>query len=735
MYLKNPLQLNDWEITSFIRIVLIIQVIFCASIGLDLIKIQIPILRQLVSFLILTFIPGILILRILRIHDIGNVKTVVYSLGSSVGILMIIGLFINTIFPILGFNKPISFWSLFITINIFILSFCILAYLRDKDYSKPTLFDIKEMFSPYFLILCLIPFISIFGTYLLNQYNNNILQMTFLVIIAIIPLITLKWIPKKWYPLVMFISSISILFHTTLISQYIWGADINSELLLANTVLKNALWIPSISIDTNAMLSIVLLAPIYSIISNLNLVWCFKIIYPALFSFVPVILFVAYKELTKNDKMALLACILFISVNAFFTTLPSAARQEIAEIFLALIILIIVDKKLKGYSKSFLLLLFGFSLVVSHYGVAYILLLIIGVSILVILLLNILPSLVRVKRLRFENYKVINNVFPLFILCFALAWFMYVSNANIFIHGELFGQSIINSITDVLNPSTSQAYNLIRSTLPIFQSIERYLYIITEVLIGIGVLNVIFNNSKTNTEFKIFSLASFLILVIGIIFPYFASAMNTDRLLQINLLFLAIYLVTGSLTVIKVFNSTLSKLTKKSSIKITLKKTFYLIGIFLLIFSIFNTAFIYQIFDQSKMGKFALDNNQDFYTVNHQEISAVNWLHNNRDPQTSIYADTYKYGIIRSLFNSKDNCIKLNESNYYEQMIKPLTNNTLSNLKTFKGSYLFFGTFNIKNQEYITYQKTATYIRTHGVENDINKIYDNGNSWILKGLV
>jgi len=39
-------------------------------IGLDVVGLQIPILRQLIGFIYLTFIPGIIILRILKLHKL-----------------------------------------------------------------------------------------------------------------------------------------------------------------------------------------------------------------------------------------------------------------------------------------------------------------------------------------------------------------------------------------------------------------------------------------------------------------------------------------------------------------------------------------------------------------------------------------------------------------------------------------------------------------------------------------
>jgi len=739
MHINNPFQMNDWHIKSFLLLIFSIQIFLLVLIGLDSVNVQIPIVRQFISFIFLTFIPGILILRILKIHNIGNAETVLYSVGLSIGSLMLIGLFMNTVYPFFGISKPISLFNLIITINIFVLLLSIFSYLRDKNFSKPSFLQVEEILSPTVLFLCLLPFFSIFGTYLFNGYGNNNLQMVLLLIIAVFPLVTLKWIPERFYSLVIFVVSLSLLLHTSLISSYVWGADLNAELITANYVLKNALWFPSIEGDYNAMLSLVLLAPIYSIISKLSLVWCFKVVYPVIFSLVPVGLIVVYNRLT-NHKIAFLACIFFITTNAFFTTIPSTARQEIAELFLVLILMLLVEKKLSDYRKSILMVLFGFSLVVSHYGLSYILLFIIGVSFLIILILNRFPIKLRIKLDGVKKYKIINYSFFLFILSFALAWFIYVSNASVFKNVTMIAYSIINSITDVLNLQTSQGFYYISSSLPYLQSIERGLYLISEVLIAIGLLSLLFRNyQKMNPEFKALSIASFFILVIGIIFPYFAGALNTDRLFHISLFFLAIFFVLGFITVIKGLNQILKKIFKLKSFKISSKNSLYTLGIFLLIFSLFNTAFIYQVFDQPKSGRFALDKNQDFFWVNNQEINGIEWLKMNGDPQTKIFADVYKSVSIENFIYMDKKPINFifqpSTGGYsYLYQTDPAGEQNFYSDILINNSYVFLGTFNINQKVLLVHGKQGThYVRDPDLENKILKLFDNGGSWVLKG--
>ncbi|MCK4731123.1 MAG: hypothetical protein KAT65_01580, partial [Methanophagales archaeon] len=185
MQINNPFQMNDWEIRKFLKMVLAIQLAVFGIIGLDAIDLQIPILRQLISFIYLTFVPGIIILRILKLHKLGNIETILYTVGLSIATLMFTGLFMNTVYPIFGIFGPISITPLVITISVVVLVLCILSYVKDKDFSNPSFIDIKNVLSPPALFLCLIPFLAIFGTYLVNFHHNNIILMFLIIIIVL----------------------------------------------------------------------------------------------------------------------------------------------------------------------------------------------------------------------------------------------------------------------------------------------------------------------------------------------------------------------------------------------------------------------------------------------------------------------------------------------------------------------------------------------------------------------
>src|SRR5659263_567985 len=105
-------QLNDWKSKNFLRMMVAIHLAMLGVIGLDFMGLEILIVRQVVGFLYLTFVPGIVILRLLKFHRQGIAETVLLSSGISISFLMFCGFFLNTILSYLNIDSPLSFLSL-----------------------------------------------------------------------------------------------------------------------------------------------------------------------------------------------------------------------------------------------------------------------------------------------------------------------------------------------------------------------------------------------------------------------------------------------------------------------------------------------------------------------------------------------------------------------------------------------------------------------------------------------
>lgn len=682
MQINNPLQINDWEIEKFLKVIIAIQLAVFGVIGLDAIGLQIPIIRQLIGFIYLTFIPGILILRILKLHKLGNVETILYTVGLSIATLMFTGLFMNTIYPLFGISGPISITPLIITISIVVLVLCVLCYVRDKNFSDQSFIDVGEILSPPVLFLCLIPFLSIFGTYLVNFHQNNILLMFLIVILALIVILIAfdKLIPKNLYPLAVFIIAISLLFHRSLISMYLWGWDIQLEYYFSNLVNMNSHWNQVLPSGINAMLSIVMLAPIYSIISNMDIGWVFKIIYPLLFSLVPLGLYRVFQKQT-DDKTAFLSCFFFVSIFTFYTEILALARQQIAELFLVLLILSMIDKNMDKIKRSFLFTIFGISLAVSHYGLSYIFMF----SLIATCLFLVLAENPEIQRLRDNFYakfgrkrekpagnpnspkvdRTISSTFVLLFIVFTLTWYMYVSASSAFDAIVRIGDHIASNIfTEFLNPEAAQGWGIIiGETVSPLHSVTKYLHLLFQFFIAVGILTLLFKRSemKFGKEYEAFSLINFAICFSGIAIPYFASSLNTTRLYQITLIFLAPFCVIGGITVFRM----MSRVVRASWTDQRVRSSLKVLSMFFAIFLLFNTGFVYEI-AKDHPGSIALsqesvresknieDKARLYNCINvfEQDVYGAKWLSKNRENNKKIYTDCvgsaplWSYGMI-----------------------------------------------------------------------------------------
>ena len=84
MKMKNIFTLNDWDFKSFAFAIILIQILMLIVSGISLSGVHLPIFNDIITLLYLGFIPGIIILRILKLHDLGNTFTTLLADRKSV---------------------------------------------------------------------------------------------------------------------------------------------------------------------------------------------------------------------------------------------------------------------------------------------------------------------------------------------------------------------------------------------------------------------------------------------------------------------------------------------------------------------------------------------------------------------------------------------------------------------------------------------------------------------------
>lgn len=335
-------------------------------------------IRAILSFIFLITIPGLLIMLMMKIREVGFWEYFVYVVGLSVSFIMFGGLAVNWILPWLNItDKPLSLYPILICFNIFLLIFWFIAYIRNKDFKSfditmPKLDLINRIF---FIIPMLFPVLSILGAFLLNNHGTNILTMIMLGGIAVYVLaITIfrKKLNENVFPWAILMMAIALLLMGWLRSWFVSGVDINLEYNLFQLTKNISFWsISNFYNAYNAMLSLTILPTIFSLFLKINDQYIFKLIIPLIFSFVPLIIYLTSRKYFE-EIICFLASFFFISQSTFMNWSWIPIRQEIAFLFFALMLLILFSEEINLITKKAFFLIFGFSMIVSHYSTSYI---------------------------------------------------------------------------------------------------------------------------------------------------------------------------------------------------------------------------------------------------------------------------------------------------------------------------------------------------------------------------
>jgi len=157
----------------------------------------------------------------------------------------------------------------------------------------------------------------------------------------------------------------------------------------------------------------------------------------------------------------------------------------------------------------------------------------------------------------------------------------------------------------------------------------------------------------------------FIVLIAGIIIPYFASALNSSRLYQISLIFLAPICIIGGLEFFRIISKFIISFNNKFKLRslqildISFNGRFklrllHILAIFLVIFFLFNSGLIYQIAEDHPMSISLSTNVSDlndksiYYTNLNtfgDDIYGAQWLNSSYDNNT-LYTDYISRNII-----------------------------------------------------------------------------------------
>ena len=743
---------------------------------LSLFNIQYYFLSVTFSFIFLITIPGLLIMLMLKIREIGFWEYLVYTIGLSVAFLMFGGLLINWILPLIGIDRPLSLSSLLISFDIFLLIFWIISYKRNKEILiKVNIPKLSWLNIVFFTIPMIFLVLSILGASILNNYGPKTLTMIMFGGIATYVFMLVffrKKLNENVYPWAIMIISLAMLLATSLRSWNISGHDIITEYQMFLLTKENFHWSMSNAPGNPyyACLSITILPTILSSFLNMNDEYIFKIFFQIIFSFISIGVFLFLKRYTKT-ALAFIAVLFFISFPTFFIDLPMMTRQEISLFFFALILLILFNKQINPTIKNLAYVIFGFSMIVSHYSTSYIAFAFFLSTYILTFLFRRLENR-KIKQIKIKYVKkreyYLSGYFVLVLFVFGFLWYALLTNTTneltSFMNksfknlGDIFSEDIRAERTSFLEQfnifykpkdqtlllqeyikETEQKYkdisdinyypqekyeDYIPKIIPaeivpkkINTNIISKIYLFREIInklmkifIIIGVFYLLFNKlkkSKIDIEYIFITLASFLFLVAMMILPLVTIEYNLSRIYQQILIILSLPAILGILIMFKFL--------KKENIKIIL-----ILFIFILYF-LFCSEFIPQIIGGSE-ANIQLNNYglyYDKYYTHNSEVKSAKWFLNNYNEINLIYVDDSSSTKLETFSNIKkgyfiyDILPSIIDKNAYVYLSYTNTIKKIS-IRSYRGGILEYD-FPIQF-----------------LNDNKNKIYNNGDSEIFK---
>jgi uncharacterized membrane protein len=388
-------------------------------------------------------------------------------------------------------------------------------------------------------------------------------------------------------------------------------------------------------------------------------------------------------------------------------------RQEIAEIFLVLIILTMINK-INVSAQRMLMIVFGTGLITSHYGLSY-------------LFMFFAPAgYIFMNYILKHKSNSLNTRFLLFYIVLTFFWYMNMSNGSVFSSIIKIGQQIYGSLhSDFLSTTTTSIATGISPN--VTDQILKTMYLISQVLIFIGIINVLLNLKKFKFYYEYLAVSIIFILVLIASVLTSSTGMNFQRLFQITSIFLSPFFVIGGVTVLNIIYRSINVSFVDKSI------TLRILSIFLVIFLMFNNGFVQEIthesprsiaLNQELFKNYNLEYIKGFYSTITVEtdVFGVEWLSKNRYNETKIFTDKIHNSLIFTSYGMMPE----------ESMLYNLSD--VNYVRYVKIGYIYLGYFNTR-YGLMTGPNIGQYWNIEDISpllDEKSLIYSNGGSKIFK---
>jgi uncharacterized membrane protein len=638
---------NDWPMPRFIMlnalfIVLLIAYAlvrnwFPSTFVIDLGYLLVP---------MIVLVPGAGLMRIMRMHGHDLSRSVMYSLALSILLIMFLGFGVNLLHYAGAMERPYSQIPVVTAFALTMAAVTVLAAWRDKEYTTSRTWGRLEPSAFAMVALAMVPpFVTIIGTSLTGFQDGRSLLWVAVIILCLLPLAVLSHRFKR-YDLLVLSLSVSILLQRVLMTNFLFGYDVFSEYAAGRIATDNGWWDMSeyramYGSTANTSMAIITMAPMLTQLTGIQTLELLKIVYPFIFSFIALGVFKAIQS-QLGTAPAYLGVSLLVGYISYYNHLSQMAKQEMAEIFLVVLLLVFTDSLLSKRMKELLVAICLVGVIMSHYGMAYIAIGFVGG----LVFFSMITALVEGWRSRRGNriwpVTMVRNwwadqrktqVVSIFTLAFYVAvFFLWYSNVA---SGLELGY-ITYSSAYVPGPSASGGYTLSQFDALEFllinygnmiHNVEKYLVLAAQILTILGLYYVwrhrddLFGK-KVNREFLYMGMLAMILLIICYTVPKFSAMLYFGRFFHLTFLFLCGFLIFGFIAIYEMVRALLPRLRK---VDINSRTLLAVCAVFVIIFMAFNTSLVYTTTNDYS-NSFSLDEKVSWAIYSDSDVQGAKWV-------------------------------------------------------------------------------------------------------------
>lgn len=464
----------DWGPATITTVAFGLLLGFWLSVGLETIGVSIPVIQALLGVIVMTVVPGWLLTHILGIRTRGAGEFSVFAIGLSLVVLSITTVLASVVLPVFGISDPLSFVPLASLITALIALLALGTWFTRRDSFHV---DISLVESPgAYALLSLLPMFAVLGALLMNRYNSNYGMAVFVLAVAVVTVFSAtRAIQPRLYSTIVYLVALSTLLHRNLATTHVVGADIQFNYFLSETIASSHQWAPDIGGATSTIPVLVAVPPAYSAVTGIDLTTVFLVVYPLVFSFVPLAIYYLGSDVFDAD-IALYGSLFFVFYHGTFYLTPG--KQRISELFIVLLLLLYFRHGTRSDGEKIAIVLLAIGLVHSHYGSTYIF----GFSFLVASI-----ALVVVDRFVGEVRHGFSPIYPVAFLLGATAWYAYASRELIAALATIPFSLFVQLATLPEGVAAGSGASYVQQQEAILQQTSLSLYILLTVLFGIGI--------------------------------------------------------------------------------------------------------------------------------------------------------------------------------------------------------------------------------------------------------